>query len=156
MWMLTMMTPKVFYPPKIPDDDAEMLALKKDFNTRARLIRNKTRGKIGEIMATTMIDREVRDDVVIDKRCFKTDYGLRRIDCFYPHNLTAIESKNCYVYASPFVRCQIKKDGYLLRNGICREIVWAVYNKISANARQLLLENNITVRVGWDEIVPPR
>lgn len=144
---------KNFFPPSLPEDDSTLCALTKQFAIRKTLIKNRTRGQVGEIMAITMIDRETRDSVIMDKKYFDTADGPRRLDCFYPATLTAIESKNCYVFASKFIRKQIKKDAYLLAHGFCSEIIWAIYKGVSQNAMELLINAKITVRIGWDEIV---
>ncbi|MCB1514099.1 MAG: hypothetical protein KDJ18_04660 [Hyphomicrobiaceae bacterium] len=142
-------------PDEMPASAREQQDLAALFELRARSIRNRTRGRLGEVMAATIVARPERDRVVYDRVCFKTPLGLRRIDCFDPLAKLAIESKNTYVCATRLVRAQIEKDAFLLREGRCNRIIWALYKGGSARVLRLLAEHPIEVRMGWDGIVGP-
>lgn len=138
----------------MPDTQAEMDRLRRDFEIRARMIKVRTRGRVGEVMAGLLFPRETRDQVEIDKRGFETPFGLRRIDNFMAETGEAVESKMTRVTAGRRIRLQIVKDGWLLRQGMVKRVVWILYKGASSRAKALLAEQGIEMVDGWENLTP--
>lgn len=139
-------------PPELPDSHPELVALTKKMHRKAASIRARTRGRLGEVMATTLFPREIRNDVQIDRAVFSTPFGQRRIDNYLPQNRQAVESKYLRITANSRVRLQIAKDKFLLDSGALSEVVWVLYYGGSPRTLKLLAQSGIQVVANWDEL----
>ncbi|MGE5506601.1 MAG: hypothetical protein ACM31L_19415 [Actinomycetota bacterium] len=132
-----------------------MERLRKDFELRARLIKVRTRGRIGEVIAGLAFPLDIRDRVEIDRRTFQTPFGLRRVDNFMAETGEAVESKMTRVTAGRRIRAQIAKDAWLLREGLVRRVLWILYKGGSVRLKALLAENGIEIIDGWENLGKP-
>lgn len=151
-------------PPTLPDDPVALADLSRRFATHARMIRVRTRGRLGEIMAAVVFPRTRRDGVLYDQKTFPTPYGLRRLDNFLPAPAgdssggealaggEALEAKMTFVVASRRIRTQIAKDAYLLRQGVVRRVTWVLYKGGSRRLKALLAANRIAIIDGWENL----
>lgn len=142
-------------PPELPATVDEMERLRKDFELRARLIKVRTRGRIGEVIAGLAFPLDIRDRVEIDRRTFQTPFGLRRVDNFMAETGEAVESKMTRVTAGRRIRAQIAKDAWLLREGLVRRVLWILYKGGSVRLKALLAENGIEIIDGWENLGKP-
>ena len=140
-------------PPQMPESDEALLALTKQYNTHARMIRSRTRGKIGEIMASVIFSRDIRDSVVYDSKVFSTPFGLRRLDNYLEDHAEAVEAKMTYVVARRRILEQIRKDAYLLDNGLLRRMTWILYKGGSKKLKSILSSHGIIFIDGWDALI---
>jgi hypothetical protein len=120
-------------------------------------LQNYVRGKGGEGLAEHYLANSYDakfDDIIRDKKVFKTPYGLRRVDAFWSSKSIAIESKMGYVSLSSFVKAQIRKDSYLLKRKIFSKVVWILFQGGSRNLQLALTKNGIEYQIGWFGIYP--
>ena len=92
------------------------------------LIQNRTRGPLFELMAEVILAKIYKFENYDRQAVFETPYGKRRIDLYIPDQKLAIEVKSGYARSRKFVRTQIKKDHYVLRNNPeVEKIVWICF-----------------------------
>lgn len=113
-------------------------------------IRSRTRGRLGEVMASSLFPMDVRDQVQLDRMVFDTPHGQRRIDNYLPETRQAVESKYVRITASARTKKQILKDAYLLKEGAVSEVIWVLFYGGSSRVMQMLKDNNIQVVDCWD------
>lgn len=146
--------------PKIPitlpvetrEARAEIEALTAKMVRKTASVRARTRGRLGEVMASSLFPKEVRDGVQLDAAIFETPYGQRRLDNYLPKTRQAVESKYLRVVASSKIKKQIDKDRYLLEAGILSEVVWVLYYGGSKKLMEYLRESGIQIIDCWDTL----
>ena len=136
----------------MPSAAEDMDRLRQKFEVHARMIKVRTRGRIGEVMAGLVFPIEARDRVEIDRRTFQTPFGLRRIDNYMAETGEAIEAKMTHVVASRRIRTQITKDAWLLEHGLVRRVCWILYKGGSARLKALLAKGGIQMIDGWENL----
>lgn len=137
-------------PPEMPEDQAAMAVLEQQFKRAKASIISRTRGRLGEVMAATLIPPAQRDAVIYDRKCFETPFGQRRVDNFLEGTGEAIEAKMGRVVASSRTRRQIEKDLFLLNSGQIKRVTWLLYKGASRTALQLLVQAGIEIVDGWN------
>lgn len=135
------------------DVQSRIEELNRTYERKIRSIRARTRGRLGEVLTATILPREIRDGVVYDKAVFDTPWGSRRVDNFLEKTRQAIESKLTRVVASRRIREQIRKDRYLLDQGVFSEVIWVLFYGGSKRLLALLREHDIRVVGSWDELM---
>ena len=143
---------KITLPSEMPEVRAEIEALISVVNRKTASVRSRTRGRLGEVMASTLFPKNIRDKVQLDRATFDTPFGQRRIDNFLPESRQAVESKYLRATASKRIREQIKKDTYLLQTGVLSEVVWVLFYGGSSKLVQLLTDCNIQIVDCWDAL----
>jgi DUF1016 N-terminal domain len=129
--------------------DPYVLALVAKQSRRVSSVRSRTRGRLGEVLASSLFPVSVRDAVVIDHAKFPTPFGVRRVDNFHPETKQAIESKYVRITASSRVKNQIQKDAFLLRSGVLSEVTWVLFYGGSRKVVGCLQNNGIGVVDCW-------
>jgi hypothetical protein len=140
-------------PPDLPSSQEELTQLKRLFDLKARSIRNRTRGRLGEVAAELLVPMTKRDAVIRDRMTFTTPLGVRRLDNFLPETREAIESKNTRAVANRRTRVQVLKDAYLLKEGLVSKVVWMLFFGASPRLIALLEEHDIQYVEGWDALL---
>jgi hypothetical protein len=139
-------------PVEMPEARAEIEALTARMIRKTASVKAHTRGRLGEVMASSLFPKEIRDRVQLDSAVFETPYGQRRLDNYLPETRQAVESKYLRVVASTRVRKQIDKDRHLLKTGILSKVIWILYYGGSKKAVQYLKESGIHVIDSWDSL----
>lgn len=140
-------------PLEIPSNDQKLVELGRLFDLKARSIRNRTRGRLGEVAAELLVPMSSRDDVVRDHQTFMTPMGARRLDNFLPETREAIESKNTRAVADRRTRAQVSKDVYLLKEGLVGKATWRLFFGASPRLLALLGQHGIHYVQGWDALL---
>lgn len=140
-------------PPDFLPSQEELTQLKRLFDLKARSIRNRTRGRLGEVAAELLMPLVKRDAVIRDRMTFTTPLGARRLDNFLPETREAIESKNTRAVANRRTRVQVLKDAYLLKEGLVSKVVWMLFFGASPRLIALLEAHDIQYVEGWDALL---
>lgn len=140
-------------PTELPADEVELKRLKRLCDLKARSIRNRTRGRLGEVAAELLVPMSMRNAVIRDRMTFTTPLGARRLDNFLPETREAIESKNTRAVANRRTRVQVLKDAYLLKEGLVSKVVWMLFFGASPRLIALLEEHDIQYVEGWDALL---
>lgn len=143
----------ILLPHEIPNQEKELVQLKRQFDLKARSIRNRTRGRLGEVAAELLVPLTARNGVIRDRAVFDTPLGLRRLDNFQPDSREAIESKNTRAVADRRTRLQVLKDAYLLKTGQVVKVTWMLFFGGSPRLIGLLREHGIQYVEGWDALL---
>lgn len=117
-------------------------------------IQNETRGKIGELfgeVSLTATGQAEEIDITRDAVTFVTPFGKRRVDVWHIDRKHALEIKSGYACLNKFVRNQIQKDDYLLREGIVSHVSWRLINGGSRPLFRSLIKHDIEILEGWPE-----
>lgn len=136
-----------------PANEEELRLLKRLFDLKARSIRNRTRGRLGEVAAELLVPMATRDAIVRDRMTFSTPFGDRRLDNFHPETREAIESKNTRAVANRRTRDQVTKDGYLLKAGLVSKVTWMLFFGASPRLISMLEAHGIQYVDGWDALL---
>lgn len=139
-------------PVEMPEARAEIEALTARMIRKTASVRARTRGRLGEVMASSLFPKEIRDRVQLDSAVFETPYGQRRLDNYLPETRQAVESKYLRVVASTRIRKQIDKDRHLLNTGVLSEVVWVLYYGGSKKVMQYLEDSGIQVIDCWETL----
>lgn len=139
-------------PVEMPEARAEIEALTARMVRKTASVRARTRGRLGEVMASSLFPKEIRDSVQLDSAIFETPYGQRRLDNYLPETRQAVESKYLRVVASTRIRKQIDKDRHLLEAGVLSEVVWVLYYGGSKKVIEYLKDSGIQVIDCWDTL----
>lgn len=140
-------------PSEMPSRSEELVKLKRLFDLKARSIRNRTRGRLGEVASELLVPMAARDAVIRDRMTFTTPLGARRLDNYHPETREAIESKNTRAVANRRTWVQVLKDAYLLKEGLVSKVVWMLFFGASPRLIALLDAHDIQYVEGWDALL---
>lgn len=127
----------------------------------SRLVRSK--GSTYEKVAAAVVFQNAIDflnlqlpEVAVDSKtfyCFDTDIKLRRCDIFLANAEIAYEIKSYRPCLNSFIRMQIMKDEWLLKNNKVKQIWWILFQSATPTVlRQLTLSGIVYLDVlGGDE-----
>jgi hypothetical protein len=135
-----------------PETQKELDQLLSQQIRRVNSVRSRTRGRLGEVIASSLFPASIRDSTQLDCKVFSTPFGNRRLDNFHPNTKHAVESKYLRVSASKLIRVQIAKDEYLLQNGMVSEVIWVLFYGGSKTLLELLKSKNIQIVNCWDAL----
>jgi len=107
------------------------------FYARLTLIGNRSKGSMHEKIAWAIVLKnaiemlEINEpELILDRkifRCFEQDQKLRRCDLFLEQAGIAYEVKSYRPILSRFVRDQIRKDEWLLKNKVVKQVWWLLF-----------------------------
>jgi len=130
--------------------DVERLYLR-----RMIAIQNNTRGKLGELLgevSLTSSGKAKEEDIIRDVVTFSTPFGKRRIDVWHTITKHALEIKSGYACLNKFTRNQIRKDKFLLSEGIISHVSWRLMYGGSHPLIKSLQQSNFEVLEGWPNL----
>ena len=129
---------------KILKDFVDKHGLKKKLLKELTLLQNRTRGNLFELMGEVSMNSVFRISDFEQQKTFDTPLGKRRIDLFSEKEGLIVEVKSGYARSRAFVRKQIEKDFYIVKNyPKVKKAVWLLFRGATQPLIKCLEKYNI-------------
>ena len=129
---------------EIIKDFIDKHGLKKKLLKELSLLQNRTRGNLFELMGELSVNSVFGITNFDQQKTFYTPLGIRRVDLYSKKEGIIIEVKSGYARSRAFVRKQIEKDHYIVKNHPeVKKSIWLLFRGATQPLIKYLKKHNI-------------